>query len=285
MMPLPRSRPPRYLALLFALSAAAAPLQAQDAAELIRRASALQVERLAQVEDLTITQEVMGMETVAHMEKREVDGVPTLVTVSIRANGMSIPVTEESNSMSLSGAIPEEWAQRVRLVGTDQVDGRPVHVLVIDDFTGLTFPSPPSGGAAAGDFHPSSMRFTLEEGTLLMRTMETTGELRSEGAPPTPFEMQMEATDYREVQGYWHPHRTRMVTRGALAVAGTDTEEIRAQVAQMRDRLDGMPADQRAMVESMILPQIERLEAMLGDDGAMEVVLTVTNLQVNTGGR
>jgi hypothetical protein len=262
---------------------AALPLHAQSGADLVLQASALHVERLTGVENLTLTQEIMGIETVAYMEKREVDGMPTLVTVSMRAGGMAVPVDEGAAAMSVSGSVPAEWAQRTRLVGRDQVDGRPVHVLSIDDFTGLTVPGPPAGESGGGDFHPSSMRFTLDTETLLMRSMDMVGELRREGAPPTPVEMHIEAGDYREVEGYWHPFRTRMVTRGALAGAGTDSAEMRAQVAEMRSRLEGMPPEQRAMVESMVLPQIERFEAMLGDDDSVEVVATVIGLRVNAG--
>ncbi len=257
-------------------------LHAQSAADIVRQASEAHAERLSRVENLTLTQEIMGIETVAYMEKRDVDGVPTLVTVSMRAGGMSVPVDDGATALG-SGPIPTDWAERARLEGRDQVDGRPVHVLVIDDFTGLTLPAPPGGEAAGGDVHPSSMRFTLDTETLLMRSMDMVGELRREGAPPTPVEMHIEAGDYREVAGYWHPFRTRMVTRGALAGAGTDSAEMRAQVAEMRSRLETMPPEQRAMLESMVLPQIERFEAMLGDDNSVEMTITVLDLRVNAG--
>lgn len=270
------------LAAAFLWLPAPAPLQAQGAAEIVRQAAELHGERLSRVENLTLTQEVMGIQTVTHMEKRTVDGVPTLVTVSMTAGGMVVPVGDEAGAMNISGAVPAAWAERARLLGREEVDGRPVHVLAIDDFTGLALPAPAAAGSG-GDVHPSSMRFTLDTETLLMRSMDMVAELRREGEPPTPMEMHIEVGDYREVEGYWHPFHTRMVTRGTLAGAGTDSAQMRAQVAEIRSRLEGMPPEQRAMVESVVLPQIERFEAMLGDDDTVEVVATVTDLRVNAG--
>jgi hypothetical protein len=54
-------------------------------------------------------------------------------------------------------------------------------------------------------------------------------------------------------------------------------------LAQMRERWEAMPENQRGMMGGMIREQMERMEAMLGDDGSVEIVMTVRELRVNAG--
>ncbi len=59
---------------LAALAAAPRPTEAQTGPDLIRRAIAAQAERLAGVDNVTLTQSLMGMDVTLYMETRDVGG-------------------------------------------------------------------------------------------------------------------------------------------------------------------------------------------------------------------
>lgn len=267
------------LTLLVTLPAGA---HGQTAAQLMSRAMDAQSARLAQVNDITITQDVMGMSVGMYMERRVLDGTPVLVPVSMVMGGRVTAVPQDEVSADWSNPFQQTWAERARLAGTDQVDGRRVQVLVIDDFTGLDLPNLP-GEAGDMDFRPRSLRFALDE-DLLVRKVEIEAQVMQEDGSAAPMNMIMFMEDYREVRGYVHPFRTRMISKGFLGAVDLDQAQLRAQLEEMRKQLASMPEAQRAMVESMMGPQMERLESMLSSpEGDVEMIVTVTDLKVNAG--
>ena len=268
---------------LVALVLAPGALCAQNAAQLMQQMMDKQAERLAGVENLTIIQEVMGMETTAYMEKREVGGNPVLVPVSMTVMGMTNPVPQGEAMGDWSNPFQEAWIQRTRMVGEDEIDGHAVRVMLIDDFTDLDLPSMPGSTGESQDFRPSSMRFYVDVADLVMRRMEMKGEMEMPDGSLAPLEMNMVMDDFREVSGYLHPFVMRTTTKGMAEAIDMDQEEIRAQVDEMRKRLESMPASQRSMMEGMILPQMERLEGMLTSEDGMEIVVTVKDVKVNAG--
>jgi hypothetical protein len=267
------------LTLLATLPAGA---HGQTAAQLMTRAMDAQAARLAHVNDLTITQDVMGMSVGMYMEKRVMDGTPVLVPVSMVMGGRVTAVPQDEVSADWSNPFQQTWTERARLAGTDQVDGRRVQVLVMDDFQGLDLPNLP-GEAGGMDFRPRSLRFAMDE-DLLIRKVEIEAQVMQEDGSATPVNMTMFMEDYREVGGYLHPFRTRMISKGLLGAVDVDQEQLRSQLEEMRKQLASMPEAQRAMLESMMGPQMERLESMLSSpDGDMEMLITVTDLKVNAG--
>jgi hypothetical protein len=272
-----------FLALALTLLATApARAYGQTAAQLMSRAMDAQAARLAQVNDITITQDVMGMSVGMYMDKRVTDGTPVLVPVSMVMGGTVTAVPQDEMAADWSNPFQQTWAERARLAGTDEVDGRRVQVLAMDDFTGLDLPSMP-GDAGGMDFRPRSLRFALDD-DLLIRKVEIEAQVMQEDGSASPVHMTMFMEDYREVSGYLHPFRTRMISKGLLGAVDVDQEQLRSQLEEMRKQLASMPEAQRAMVESMMGPQMERLESMLSSgDGNIEMTITVTDLKVNAG--
>ncbi len=271
--------------LVAALGIAGLPALArgQNAADLMRRAIAAQAERLSGVKDVTIVQEVMGMEMSMYMEKRDVGGTPVLMPVSMSMGGMFNPVPPEAAQADWSNPFQEEWIDRTRLVGTEEVDGHGVHVFLMDDFSGLDLPGMPAGGQGAEDFQPKSFRYSLDREGLFPRKVEMEGEATQQDGTQIPVKMIMFMEDYREVDGYLHPFRTRAITEGVMEAADIDRAELEAQLQEMRAQLASMPEAQRSMVEGMMKAQMDRIEGMLGEGGAMEMVITVRDLKVNAG--
>jgi hypothetical protein len=269
--------------LLAGLSVLPGPAWAQDAAELLRRAAAAQSERLAGVENLTIVQEVMGAEMTMYLEKREAGGVPVLMPVSVKIGGVNNPIPQDMAQADWSNPVQEEWIDRTRLVGTDEVDGTSVYVFRMEDFTGLELPGLPSGSEGPQDFYPLFIEYSLGQEDFQPRQVVMEGEALKPDGSRAPVKTVMFMEDFREVDGYSHPFKTRAVTEGLVEAADVDREEIRAQLAEMRSQLENIPEAQRAMMEGMLNAQMEQLESMLGGEGGMEMLITVKSMRVNAG--
>jgi len=273
-------------AFAFALTAVAtlpSPASAQSAADLMRGAMDAQAARLAGVDDVTLTQDIMGMSVGVYMEKRTVGGTPVLVPVSTIMAGQVRPIPQDDMAADWANPFQQAWVERVRLEGADQVDGRPVRVLVMDDFTGLELPRMPGQTGRDADFRPKSMRFSLDD-DYLIRKVEMDAEAVQDDGTTAPLHLIVYLEDYRDVDGYVHPFRTRTITEGMLGAANVDQEELRAQLEAMRRQIASTPEAQRGMMERMMGPQLERLQAMLSsEEGEMEMTMTVTDLKVNAG--
>ena len=274
---------PSAAILFFALfSLLPIPLQAQDAAQIMRRALEVQAERLAGIENLTIIQEVMGMETSVYMEKREVDGTPVLFPVSVSVGGMTNQIPEDMAQGDWASPFQEAWVDRVRIIGEETLDGVQVQVLAIDDFSDLEIPGMPGGGQE-GDFQPKMIKMWLDTDDFLTRKVEMSMSGRGPDGTVSDIHMELFMEDYREVEGYLHPFSTRTVTEGFMESADVDQAELRQQLDQMKAQLDNMPEAQRAMMEEILGAQIQQIESMLGGDGGMEMTITVKEIRVNSG--
>jgi len=270
------------LPLFLAAVVIPAALSGQDAADLMRRALDAQVERLAGIENVTIVQDVMGMETTMYMEKREVDGIPILFPVSVTVAGMTNSIPPEMAEADWANPFQEEWVDRTRLVGEEEVEGHPTYILSIEDFSGLEIPTVPGASESAGDLHPTSVRFWMDKDNYVTRRVTMDLEGTAADGSPKQAHMELSLEDYRSVDGYLHPFVTRSRAEGVMEASDMDPDEVRAQLQQLRAQLDNMPDAQRAMMEGMLGSQIERMEAML-EEGAMEVTITVKDVKVNTG--
>jgi hypothetical protein len=266
------------LALVLA-AALPAGLQAQTGAGLWQRAMAMQAERLDRVKDVTITQDVMGLEVVVYMEKRETEGGPILVPVTTIMPGMINQVPSDESDADWSNPFQAEWAERTRIVGEAEVDNQTCTILAIEDFTDLEVPGLPGGETEAGDFTPRVMRFFVDEDDLVMRKMEMEADVTQEDGSAAPVNMAATMSDYRETDGYLHPFKTHTVMEGVADAMDVDKEELERQLAEMKQQMANMPA----AMQDMIASQVERLEEMLGEGGAMEVTITVKSVKVNAG--
>ena len=264
---------------LAALAAAPGTMQAQSGADLMKRAMDKQAERLAGVENVTITQEVMGMELVVYMEKREGEGGPILVPVTTIMAGIPNAIPQDEASADWSNPFQKEWADRSRVIGEEEVDGETCQILAIEDFTDLEVPGLPGGQTEAGELTPKMIRFSVDEDDLVMRKMDMDAEVTQEDGSIAPVKMAVLMSDYRETDGYLHPFKTHTVTEGMMDAMDMDKEELKAQLEEMKSQMANMPE----AMQGMMATQIERLEAMIGEGGGIEVTITVKSVKVNAG--
>lgn len=272
---------------VLAVAAAAAllgalPIAAQSVNQIFEEVIARDAARLAGVNDLTIVQEVMGLPTTIRMVKEMVDGRPVLRVHSAEAGLLGGVGADQMGSSAWTdiGGYYAEAADRWRLEGRGEVDGRSTHRLLLDDLEGLDIQPPVPSDEVAMTFQ--SLEMELDEERLVPLRMTMVGEVIEDGAA-RPATIVVTMSDYREVDGYLHPFLTVMETDMASAgVTPEQAEQARQGIEEMRRQLEQVPEAQRQMIEQMLGPQMEMMQNMLQGD-RLRLELRVTELRVNAG--
>ena len=281
-------RRPGAMLALTALAVATAALTvpssatAQSAQEILTRALEAHDARLAGVENLTVTQEVMGISMTSYMVRETVDGRSVLIPRSTRAPGfegeLELDAAEAfwTDPHELYESAADRWALR----GSGSVAGRDTWSLQISDFDGLDLDLGIPDGAGAFDLREMTMEMDRE--LLVPLHVSLNGEVR-DGGQPRPVGMELHFSDYREVEGYLHPFVTAVEMD--LASSGISEDELaqaRTGMAELQRQLQEMPEAQRQMVQGMMQEQLQAMEAVLAGEG-LELELRVLDLQVNNG--
>ncbi len=257
----------------------ATPAAAQSVADIFEHMMDRQRQRLSGIESILIEQETMGVVTTLYMVKEMVDGEPTLIPRMTVVGGMNVPIRGGTAPDAWSGSarVYRQWAERFRLDGTGEVNGRAAYRLAIDDFSGIDLGAPPGQDMSMS---PRSAVFYVDRSDLVMLRMEMEMDATTDTGETRVVRMASTLDDYRDVDGYLHPFHTSISWEGLtdLGAGGMDPAELEQQFQEMEKRLADMPAAQRAMMERMLKPQIERLRDMLGG-APMEII--VTRLEAN----
>ncbi|MEX2049243.1 MAG: hypothetical protein WEB90_06670 [Gemmatimonadota bacterium] len=237
-------------------------------------------ERQAQgIDDYTLVQTAMGIETLSYFEKEMVEGRPIFRLRSSGTNGVSFGLGGEDTGQGDVYLFGPQMVEHGRYAGRDQIDGNPVHVIAVDDASQLDM-EPPSGGDM--EFTARTLRLFIDAELSVPRRMEFVGDARTPDGVQE-LTMRMDLTDIRDVRGMLIPHRTLVQIEGMEAMIDP---EMQAQLAEMERQLAAMPADQRQMMERMLGPQMEQIRAMMGgaaSGGGMNIEVTVSDVRVNTG--
>lgn len=251
-------------------------LAGQSAADIVSEMLDAYESRIANVDNYTVTQTVMGFETVTRFEKEVVNGRPVFRTRSIGAGGMEM--NSPATGVDDVYAMGEELAARARYLGRERINDYDVHVLDVTDLSDTAFGR---NVTQESEFEPTRGRVYLDVDTYAPRQFVFEGEMTRDGNV-VPLTATMEMGDYREIEGMLIPYRMLTTIEGLGAAIDPET---RAQFEQMQRELDAMPEAQRRMVESMMADQMKQFEAMMSDDSApMMIEVIVTSVQVNTPG-
>jgi hypothetical protein len=249
-------------AVIMAISFTTTLAPAQDASQIIEQA--LQV-----YED--VTAETMGFQSETMMKKEIIDGHPVFVPAQFSGS-------EDSQWES-----PQNWfrqiADRAKYDGAEEVDGRRCHVVSIDNFEGIDV-SP--GIQSDGQFEPTWMSIALDTESSLPRRMRMKGNVVVEGSA-RPVSMEVLMTDYRQVNGMYHPFRMLIEADGFMGPGGAseaDMAEAQESLEELERNLEDMSDQERAMVERMMGPQLERLREMI-DSGKLKVEMAVKSIEPN----
>jgi len=261
---------------LLLLGTLASSANAQSAAEVIDRMLTEHERRSAAVDDYTLVQEVMGLETISYFEKQMVDGRPVFQLRRTGAMGMEMDSPTEGTLDEIY-AMGEDLAESARYVGREAVGGSDAHVLDLPDLQGTDFGRNMSPDS---EFTPTSGRFYVDADTYVPLRMDFEGEMTTEQGT-SPIRSTIEMSDYREVEGMLMPYRTDVRIEGLGAAID---DETRAEFEKMQSELEQMPEAQRRMVEAMMADQLAQFRQMMEDDSApMLVEVVVREIRVNTG--
>lgn len=255
--------------MALAFTATLAP--AQDASQIIQRALQVYEDGAKDTDNYRMTTETMGFRSETVMKKEIVDGHPVFVPAQFSGS-------EDSQWKS-----PQNWfrqiADRAEYDGTEEVDGRSCHVVSIDNFEGIDV-SP--GIQSEGDFQPTWMSLALDTESSLPRRMRMKGNVVVEDST-RPVSVEAIMTDYRQVNGMYHPFRMLIEADGFMGPGGASEEdmaEARESLAELEKSFEEMSDQERAMVERMMGPQMERLREMVGT-GKLKIEMVVTSIEPN----
>jgi hypothetical protein len=258
-------------ALLLATVLSAATAQAQSAQAVLETMYQEYEAGVANIDNYTLVEDISGHEIVTYMEKTVVDGRPVFRT-------------PEGEGERTAGDVMwrlDSYADHARLDGRETVEQRQCYVVVFEDIAALALEEGLESGQ--GDFRPTTGTFYIDTDDYLVRKMVLEGEYEHQGATHTSTMVAL-LQDYRDVGGLSYPFRTVMTVQGLPTgdMSEEDLEEARRSMEEMKQQMAEMPESQRAMMERMMKPQMERLEQML-QGGALEFVTVVKDLKVNAG--
>lgn len=257
--------------------------RAQSASDLLQEYVDVYQDRLSGIDDLLVSQSVMGFTTQTYYEKAEVNGVSVLQPRMNVTGGAANPIEANSSEQLLgdpSGYIVE-FADRAELDGTETVDGTSTTVIRVDDLSSLEL-SAPGQGAGAQSFEARTMHMFLDTDAWVVRRLTV---LADAATPDGPAEVnaQIDFGDFEDVAGMPYP-RSMVASISGLesAVSQEELEQARSQLEQFRTQLDNMPEDQRRMLEEAMGAQMEQLMQTL-ESGSMTIEVRVDDIRVNEG--
>ncbi len=252
------------MAAHLACALTAAPAAAEDARQIFDTAMQRYEQRVASIDSLSIVQEVMGVESTIRLEKQIVDNRPVLVPGSVGKAGDVGSMYRHFEHMAKNGTVK----------GTEQVDGHPCWVVHVEDIGELDL-----SAEGSDDFEARDGMLYVDKKDYIVRRMQMNGEATRQGVKE-PVSMEMHLRDYREVQGWLHPFETEVSFGGADGGDTPEMAEMRKALAQMKEELAKMPADQREMVEQMMKKRMPQLEEM-SEGGKMTIKVSVKEIRVN----
>jgi hypothetical protein len=267
----------RYLLPVLALTVVVAVRAgAQSPADIFDRMLADYSSRIEGVDDYTLVQETMGFETVLYFEKEIVDGRPVLRLKSTTAMGNTVDADDEDAGFNEIYEVGHQLAQHAEYAGREEVDGRQVHVLLIENLDQIDF----GRGTVDedSDFTPRTGKLFIDTDMSIPRRMEFEGDMKTDDGTANVTSI-IHLQDYREAEGMLVPYRTVVEMHGLSEAVDP---EMRQQYEEMKKQLAEMPESQRAMAEQMMKGQLEQIENMMQGD-AMRVEMLVTDVRVNTG--
>lgn len=271
----------RGISTCFALLALAPVIvAAQSVEDVVEQMYEAYERQAASIDNYSLSQSMMGFETVSYFEKETVDGRPVFRLRNASAGGLSPSLGDENVGHGDVYLFGPELVEHGRYEGREQIEGREVHVLAIDDLSELDIAQPEAPEDM--EFQARSGRLYIDTEMMVPRRMEFTGDAMTPNGEQE-LTMRMDMMDIRDVQGLLIPHRTVMNVQGLEAMIDP---EMQAQLEEMEEQLAALPPDQREMMERMLGPQMEQIRQMMSGAASGEGLtteITVTDVRVNEG--
>lgn len=267
----------RTIPTTIALLLVAGGVAAQSVSEVVDQMYASYERQARGVDDYTLVQTAMGIQTTSYFVKEMVDGRPVF-----RLQGAAAQETSFSFGGSDAGFgdiydVGPQLEEHARYVGREEVEGSAVHVLAVDDLSQLDL-APTAPGEM--EFEPRTGRFFVDAELLVPRRIELVGDAVTPNGTHE-VTVTIDFRDIREEQGLLIPYQTSVSLSGLQAMIDPAT---RAQLEEVEAQLAALPPDQREMMERMMGPQLEQIRAIAaGGSDVMSVDVSVDEVLVNSG--
>jgi hypothetical protein len=265
------------ISILALTMTAAGVAHSQSGADVFERMLSEYEQRMANVENYTVVQETMGVETVSYFERRMVDGRSVFRMVRTEAGGVAVTESEDDSGWDEFYTMAPQMMARAAYQGRETVDGHSVHVVAVNDLHELDFGMGSSQDDT--DFQPERGTFYVDTETWVARRMIFEGRMTTDGETHD-IKSIADFGDFREVDGMLHPFHLSVTMEGLGEAMGPEMQE---QLAEMKKQLEQLPESQRAMAEEMMKGQMAQFEQMMGSEGGMKVEIRVIELKVNSG--
>lgn len=270
----------RFLSLLILLLLAPSAL-AQSAEGILTDALDRYTTEMADIQNYTLTQEVMGSSVTTYAEREDGAGPLDYTSYMVTPNGLQ-RIDDDAGSSPNPYAMMKRISDEATYAGTETVDGTETHVIAVEDFGAIAREFGAVPQQAQGEFDIETGTFYIGTNDGRIHRMKMEGQMTNDGRT-TPIELDTRLLDYRTVDGFTTPFRMVIEMQGMEGqMSAEERAETEQQLKQAREQMDAMPAAQRQMMEKMMGGQLEKLEEMLGG-GGFEMEMNVTDLKVNTG--
>lgn len=184
----------------------------------------------------------------------------------------------------------EMFAQRARLVGTEDVEGRSAFHLLADDLSDIPLEQP----SGDGKFTMVDTHMWIDASEYVPVRLLMHLEMEQDGRK-VPMTLELLNLDYERVQSLYQPTRKLMRMSGIMEAMATspkerrklekarrEAAEARVQLEQMDAQMAQIPASMRGMVQKQVDKAKKQLE-MLTSNGVIEAELLFKIYSVNEG--
>ena len=169
-----------------------------------------------------------------------------------------------------------EFARVAQVVGSETVDGKKAFHLRADGIN-------KTQKADGQEFTIQTVSLWIDSEKYVPLRMKMDGVVRS-GGESRPMAIEKTDTDYRLVPGssMYESYKQTMKIGGVMdAKQEKELREAQKQMAELDQQMASMPANERAMMERMMGPQLKTMKKMVAG-GGFEVETEVHDIRVNT---
>lgn len=160
--------------------------------------------------------------------------------------------------------------------GTEKIDGHNCHVLAIDDMRKILSPKE-TKERVEGKY---TGKIWVDAKDWMIRRMEMVAKGGGKEGEKVIMKQTHKLSDYRKVKGLWVAYRQAMTMYiGEKELSDKERKEIEEGIEEMKKSFKDAPQDQKDIMENIIMPQIEAMKKLLGE----EVITQVKNVKSNTG--
>jgi hypothetical protein len=193
---------------------------AQSVAEVIEGMYAAVERQAAGVQDYTLSQQAMGIDTYSYFEKELVEGHPVFRLKMSDGSGFSFGLGGEDVGLGDVFIYGPEFLEHGIYAGTEQLGNFSVHVLTVEGDAAAEIIPP--RGAEQVQYRPRAVRLYVDEQMMVPRRILLEGDAMTDTGPQ-PLSIQLDMQSILPIESMLVPFKTTLLIAG-MSVDVTVTE-------------------------------------------------------------